>query len=187
MIEGTSGSSPRMRGKRRDLIAHGLVCRLIPAYAGKTTRAVPCSPLSPAHPRVCGENLRTEVTRKAGAGSSPRMRGKPKQHRPVQHRRRLIPAYAGKTLLQATQRLAERAHPRVCGENNSEWNYTGNSWGSSPRMRGKPRLPGLVSFRRGLIPAYAGKTGGIWAGPNPKKAHPRVCGENALMLIAAQV
>ena len=53
-----SGSSPRVRGKRRDRRGqfHGL--GLIPACAGKTQPAWTSTCPDRAHPRVCGENHR---------------------------------------------------------------------------------------------------------------------------------
>ena len=71
------GSSPRMRGK---LLAHEkrpLPPRLIPAYAGKTSRGLLLDRVDPAHPRVCGENSTREWVMCGTLGSSPRMRGKP--------------------------------------------------------------------------------------------------------------
>ena len=52
----------------------------------------------------------------SGVGSSPRMRGTPRQgghHRPD---RGIIPAYAGNTALSSGSRSLTRDHPRVCGE-----------------------------------------------------------------------
>ena len=72
--------------------------------------------------------------------------------------RRLIPAYAGKTVLDCDVGREIRAHPRVCGENNSGMVWTFSSSGSSPRMRGKLELLRLDASAVRLIPAYAGKT-----------------------------
>ena len=70
-----------------------------------------------AHPRVGGENSWPEAAPRLSAGSSPRGRGKPSRSSPLPYRRRLIPAWAGKT-----QRICDAlglapAHPRVGGEN----------------------------------------------------------------------
>ena len=53
---GPVGTSPRMRGKRIDLLSRGVEQRNIPAYAGKTCWEKYASQLSEEHPRVCGEN-----------------------------------------------------------------------------------------------------------------------------------
>ena len=106
------------------------------------------------------------------------MRGKPHHSQDVETVQRLIPAYAGKTIYDATARLFTGAHPRVCGENYELGRRQHRLAGSSPRMRGKhgPR----PSRRRGrrLIPAYAGKTRGLADDAHARRAHPRVCGEN---------
>ena len=71
-----------------------------------------------------------------------------------------------------------RAHPRVGGEN--EWDGISRveTYGSSPRGRGKPG--GVVGQRDELrlIPAWAGKTSSRSIGTAQPWAHPRVGGEN---------
>ena len=92
------GSSPRMRGKPfLGFRVKGLP-RLIPAYAGKTRELRTRSFALPAHPRVCGENSQPTTRRKSPRGSSPRMRGKLHDEYRNSPARRLIPAYAGKTV-----------------------------------------------------------------------------------------
>ena len=51
-----SGSSPRVRGKRRRPRRDGQSRGLIPARAGKTPDDQPSGRLQRAHPRACGEN-----------------------------------------------------------------------------------------------------------------------------------
>ena len=71
------GSSPRVRGTRKDGKAAPRLHRFIPACAGNTASALvkPCS--RTVHPRVCGEHL----PRGRGGGAE----------------RRFIPACAGNT------------------------------------------------------------------------------------------
>ena len=91
------GSSPRVRGKRPP----GGPCvpraRLIPARAGKTPPRTGPGCGSRAHPRACGENTSPGCRRARGAGSSPRVRGKPQPRARGVGAGRLIPARAGKT------------------------------------------------------------------------------------------
>ena len=115
-------------------------------------------------------------------GSSPRMRGKPGAVLRSCVISGLIPAYAGKTLPRLRTRLASWAHPRVCGENSDSQRIRTTTSGSSPRMRGKHIADTGRGTVRGLIPAYAGKTGYICLTCVDKRAHPRVCGENTLWL-----
>ena len=90
------GSSPRVRGKplSAELAASchrlipacagkqpfhpgpGVEPRLIPACAGKTLGITGTRSVSPAHPRVCGENTIFAPETPYTKGSSPRVRGK---------------------------------------------------------------------------------------------------------------
>ena len=71
------GSSPRGRGKRNPDRASPAARRLIPGWAGKTSRTMAASAASRAHPRVGGENGSGAVLLLDQSGSSPRGRGKP--------------------------------------------------------------------------------------------------------------
>ena len=112
------------------------------------------------------------------------MRGKLGFRRCAFARRRLIPAYAGKTRLFPTVARFIRAHPRVCGENKRYARMKVFEAGSSPRVRGKriSMYPSIAAT--GLIPACAGKTSSWAWGAAPMTAHPRVCGENTSKLAA---
>ena len=112
----------------------------------------------PAHPRVGGENTKTRMSPGLTVGSSPRGRGKHFALIDVLFEERLIPAWAGKTILSPGLNCAHRAHPRVGGENGQGDGLSAVARGSSPRGRGKLVVVvlGVVEFR--LIPAWAGKT-----------------------------
>ena len=118
-------------------------------------------------------------------GSSPRGRGKPGCWQLHKQYRGLIPAWAGKTPRRSPPRTQRRAHPRVGGENFAKSLPAFCPMGSSPRGRGKPcRLPAAFSIRR-LIPAWAGKTRLSLPRTRPRKAHPRVGGENDVSIVHA--
>ena len=70
------GSSPRVRGKRHRHHHGPGQDGLIPACAGKTAQAGAGLKRSPAHPRVCGENVQMCSKIARAIGSSPRVRGK---------------------------------------------------------------------------------------------------------------
>ena len=184
---GGLGSSPRVRGKRDSAQRRGGPRGLIPACAGKT-RPHRWRPRSTgAHPRVCGENAIRAETVNGLRGSSPRVRGKPAAVAWGAVWPGLIPACAGKTGRFSACAAITTAHPRVCGENGDGDCAVGGAPGSSPRVRGKPRGrrgPGGVG---GLIPACAGKTSPPWSPARPRRAHPRVCGENVVAAVAALV
>ena len=162
---------------------------LIPAWAGKTPAVSMLYARVPAHPRVGGENTKTRMSPGLTVGSSPRGRGKHFALIDVLFEERLIPAWAGKTILSPGLNCAHRAHPRVGGENNIPSLMAGKWWGSSPRGRGKRDNTKQFFPHFGLIPAWAGKTTGaglccwhfVKRVPVPAEsgaAHPRVGGEN---------
>ena len=91
---------------------------------------------------------------------------------------RLIPAWAGKTVLLHMSSDSGGAHPRVGGENAGGASETVGSDGSSPRGRGKRSHWAAQTKRLGLIPAWAGKTVGVGVDDVGVQAHPRVGGEN---------
>ena len=135
------GSSPRVRGKPISLHPSFLGSGLIPACAGKTTLVRRCCMSARAHPRVCGENTKWCCLRLSIAGSSPRVRGKPRGSRLIRIGERLIPACAGKTRRARRRDASTQAHPRVCGENRFAGNPGRHHAGSSPRVRGKLDRP----------------------------------------------
>ena len=111
------GSSPLTRGKLRRDDRGGIVSRLIPAHAGKTSASRWVTSLRGAHPRSRGENITIRAGMILSLGSSPLTRGKHPLHPWRVRRRRLIPAHAGKTNVEAIADQAYTAHPRSRGEN----------------------------------------------------------------------
>ena len=117
--------------------------------------------MSPAHPRVGGENSFLLASLEDVGG--------------------LIPAWAGKTRAGGGVQDSTAAHPRVGGENVPDFARRPCEDGSSPRGRGKLRDPSTQRVDRGLIPAWAGKTSYRRRPYRPRPAHPRVGGENAVL------
>ena len=174
----TSGSSPRGRGKQPGP-PRSLTCpRLIPAWAGKTSRPRASRRRARAHPRVGGENWGGEERMSVSAGSSPRGRGKLEIIPQVRIVIGLIPAWAGKTVAGDDAGDGRGAHPRVGGENPVTSSSNRHPPGSSPRGRGKQDPRAVVADIAGLIPAWAGKTVPRGRIAVSVSAHPRVGGEN---------
>ena len=92
-----AGSSPRMRGKRRNLFYFLCFGRIIPAHAGQTMRSKSKASASPDHPRACGANVPARAFGIFARGSSPRMRGKRQLTESDNFIARIIPAHAGQT------------------------------------------------------------------------------------------
>ena len=147
-----------MRGKHPAQDSCGSRPRNIPAYAGKTRFCMAMPRARKEHPRVCGENRRSKLTRMVGSGTSPRMRGKQMGAKPAPAVQRNIPAYAGKTQTMPCTSPQHPEHPRVCGENLDLIAHSLGPAGTSPRMRGKHRAENQRLHSARNIPAYAGKT-----------------------------
>ena len=172
------GSSPRMRGKLHGPRDGGRRLRIIPAHAGQTTSASRHHRPITDHPRACGANSTPTTRPPNSVGSSPRMRGKlqagHRQHDTV----RIIPAHAGQTC--RGRRIPGRRpdHPRACGANDIPHAGRIVGVGSSPRMRGKPRLCGVYPVAVRIIPAHAGQTVTCLKPACKGTDHPRACGAN---------
>ena len=180
----STGSSPRVRGKRGGAPGVLVLRGLIPACAGKTAPSSSTPAATSAHPRVCGENLDGVLDGGPTSGSSPRVRGKQSRGAPCRRATGLIPACAGKTQQAAAECQVWPAHPRVCGENAHQDRPPQPPAGSSPRVRGKRAARPGVQVGDRLIPACAGKTSPGRQRGSRTAAHPRVCGENTTAVAA---
>ena len=135
-----AGSSPRMRGKLGGSACPCRSDRIIPAHAGQTSLTpLPCL-RAPDHPRACGANAADTAPTMLPTGSSPRMRGKHKDFVKISTTVRIIPAHAGQTRRSRFNGVFNSDHPRACGANLTAYIIHGPDVGSSPRMRGKPRV-----------------------------------------------
>ena len=151
---------------------------IIPAYAGNTMEPICRAVYSGDHPRVCGEHSNPAKDGVWGTGSSPRMRGTRDRRSDRRVQPGIIPAYAGNTSNTKSKVRPPRDHPRVCGEHLPARRNIPVRMGSSPRMRGTPRVAPCAGAVMGIIPAYAGNTSDILGGMFNHSDHPRVCGEH---------
>ena len=97
LVDSDFGSSPHTRGARSSVYTGYRTPRIIPAYAGSTTRAFDWSSPLRDHPRIRGEHSGAARTRDELAGSSPHTRGAHMYPVSVERAVRIIPAYAGST------------------------------------------------------------------------------------------
>ncbi len=132
-----AGSSLLTRGKPIPFRCSGMEIRLIPAYAGKTPGIRFRYSRFSAHPCLRGENIQFRQVASQSAGSSLLTRGKQNDKLILYDARRLIPAYAGKTIFLHLRRRLDKAHPCLRGENFSiSWKMV-PFIGSSLLTRGK--------------------------------------------------
>ena len=105
------------------------------------------------------------------------MRGKEEPKSESGVRFGIIPAHAGKRLLDCYHFHNNRDHPRSCGEKDQLRRRLGLCGGSSPLMRGKGNTLGNIPVRVGIIPAHAGKSKIGRGYVDSNRDHPRSCGE----------
>ena len=133
----TPGLSPRVRGKLGFQPVRGGAGGSIPACAGEAPSAWPGAFQDKVYPRVCGGSVSGEVSGRAAAGLSPRVRGKPYHRGRGRPSAGSIPACAGEALGRRCTPWCRWVYPRVCG---GSWPITPigrPATGLSPRVRGK--------------------------------------------------
>ena len=91
------GSPPPMRGKVFLAPLVLSVIRITPAYAGKSVAQAALNVIMRDHPRLCGEKCLRHMQSICYLGSPPPMRGKVRQGGSTLYKRRITPAYAGKS------------------------------------------------------------------------------------------
>ena len=131
---------------------------------------------------MCGEqeNRPNHVGRILG--SSPRVRGTAISTSMCSSHRGIIPACAGNSRPTAQPRCRKRDHPRVCGEQGSPSPVTPETTGSSPRVRGTDNKERFDIDVPGIIPACAGNSLAHYVATLCNRDHPRVCGEQSLII-----
>ena len=91
------GSPPPMRGKVVRHAPDAGICRITPAYAGKSQKGAFSAGDNQDHPRLCGEKVLLLVDDDYFRGSPPPMRGKVMVRIPEGANVGITPAYAGKS------------------------------------------------------------------------------------------
>ena len=173
------GSSPRVRGTRREAdFALGSL-RFIPACAGNAIQWVGTNTNVAVHPRVCGEREVSSAVQDYAHGSSPRVRGTRRGCRGAWGGSRFIPACAGNAYAPTEPKPYSPVHPRVCGERAPELIEGIEQDGSSPRVRGTPAEASVTAAITRFIPACAGNARRLTHPARRAAVHPRVCGERS--------
>ena len=113
-------------------------------------------------------------------GSPPRMRGKVSMRDESGNILGITPAHAGKSGHHGHHGMAERDHPRACGEKYSHVSTMAGISGSPPRMRGKGKARVSPAPRCRITPAHAGKSSCRSGAGCLDWDHPSACGEKFL-------
>ena len=155
---------------------------IIPACAGSTSVPVVGTWLGGDHPRMCGEHDVGRFDAEKSEGSSPHVRGAPRNRIIFNSIIGIIPACAGSTTTPVASVKRPRDHPRMCGEH-ALCDYCGTDYrGSSPHVRGAPVTPERSYGSPGIIPACAGSTASCLTSTRCSRDHPRMCGEHNRLL-----
>ena len=134
-----AGSSPHTRGALQSAAKTDGGRRIIPAYAGSTTKCSKNRWRKTDHPRIRGEHSTAPTSATKRAGSSPHTRGALVPARHVPQGERIIPAYAGSTCLRPGDIQPYGDHPRIRGEHFAPSISRRAASGSSPHTRGARR------------------------------------------------
>ena len=175
-----SGSSPHTRGARSSMAYCILRSGIIPAYAGSTRRMRPRRRHGADHPRIRGEHGEVFRVPEAPVGSSPHTRGALHRRQAVRQAVRIIPAYAGSTRGPRFRGGRRGDHPRIRGEHLYMLASASERVGSSPHTRGALVGEDRAEVVVGIIPAYAGSTGGPRSRRRLYGDHPRIRGEHSV-------
>ena len=128
---------------------------------------------------MCGEHRIEQQRREHDRGSSPHVRGTRPRGASGRDEDGIIPACAGNTLIGCCPSSCMGDHPRMCGEHNIRPDGFSRPPGSSPHVRGTPRVVGSRDGFPGIIPTCAGNTSRRTLSTTARWDHPRMCGEHS--------
>ena len=94
----------------------------------------------------------------------------------------LTPAFAGKTSSEPVTAAAIQAHPRIRGEDDRQAPVVWLGAGSPPHSRGRQSDEWTAWGMIGLTPAFAGKTRVYRVSSSTHRAHPRIRGEDQVVV-----
>ena len=152
--------------------------RITPACAGKTSGPPRWTPSCPDHPRMRGEDARTQHLGYVADGSPPHARGRRNVVHRSGHPEGITPACAGKTSYARSYAASGMDHPRMRGEDNDRSFCSCRHVGSPPHARGRLEWHNLPDTIPGITPACAGKTPMRTLAKLHLKDHPRMRGED---------
>ena len=168
-----------MRGQLVGLVAAAQYRRIIPARAGPTGYAARLTRAATDHPRSCGANKHVAHGLENVNGSSPLVRGQPRQATRSPCSARIIPARAGPTIAVRVPVEPVADHPRSCGANTPGCDPSAIQSGSSPLVRGQLASITRKTVSSRIIPARAGPTDVPSCRAALPPDHPRSCGANS--------
>ena len=181
------GSPPHGRGKVAKGGAHHVAQGITPAWAGKRAPARTARAKEGDHPRMGGEKPSRIPDPGGKQGSPPHGRGKAAITARRQQLVRITPAWAGKSVHIVRTITINQDHPRMGGEKSAKSSAEPCEKGSPPHGRGKVDRVSQSSKPERITPAWAGKRQQPLLLHPLFWDHPRMGGEKAASLIAAEM
>ena len=130
---------------------------ITPAHAGRMAIIPECEFHCQDHPRACGKNLISVLSKCGQIGSPPRMREEWIKLDPMFAWARITPAHAGRIPRRDYFVDNSGDHPRACGKNGQYHLRHVPGRGSPPHMREEFRRRCGRVIRSGITPAHAGR------------------------------
>ena len=173
-----TGSSPHVRGAHSTRPSAHCRTGIIPACAGSTLKVSGRLRFAWDYPRMCGEHIVANRNCGSVQGSSPHVRGARAGRARPAGPSGIIPACAGSTDRVGAAGSLVGDHPRMCGEHITPNPFANAVLGSSPHVRGALIQGIVLHCPLGIIPACAGSTASAATASDPRRDHPRMCGEH---------
>ena len=133
-----TGTPPRVWGKLIQPNPRVRWSRYTPTRVGKTLHPDKLDQPDQVHPHACGENGERIAGAYLIAGTPPRVWGKPLMPTYDGVIGRYTPTRVGKTFIRSGIFFGTQVHPHACGENSRQRRYSTSSYGTPPRVWGKP-------------------------------------------------
>src|SRR5690606_2524969 len=175
-------NTPASAGRTFEMLTLGLSMPEHPASAGRTPSPRTGSRPASEHPRVGGEDADTTAANSALTGTPPRRRGGPRQLGRPSCLRRNTPASAGRTTPHVAPPARSSEHPRVGGEDVRRRYTMSPEIGTPPRRRGGLLAEAGEALADRNTPASAGRTTAAPSASSRASEHPRVGGEDSVVL-----
>ena len=156
--------------------------RLHPPHTGRMAQISSGGFRARLHPRAYGADTTTVTGRRMQVASSPCTRGgsdgRPRLHRPL----RFIPVHTGRISGPGWARSAGGLHPRAYGADLRNSKYAGESWASSPCIRGGSMPFGTANAGGSFIPGHTGRNRARATWTRCGTPHPRAYGADVSLL-----
>ena len=177
-INPVGGSPPLVRERRWRVFGIPVQGRITPACAGTTRSLETFSKAVEDHPRLCGNDIKTQFQKFLETGSPPLVRERHIRGNERGIRAGITPACAGTTGTPVAAILRHWDHPRLCGNDILILRACPRYRGSPPLVRERPLQIGLNSYSRRITPACAGTTTYASQFARLIRDHPRLCGND---------